>query len=325
MDYSNLISKESTIEPEVGRIMNLSKINKIFFGNSEEFCLMSKIELLNSNMIIKKNNEFFMLTNEILKYFDMVKDKIDINKFIPYNYFTLIKKDNIPEHFNFIINSIHEYIKFLDQKITKNELDIFSTTIKNIIIKNNMFRGELVDCIPFNYIVKFDKIGKPLMINFTYEEDSINSLILDKTNTNDNMEKLYQYHKNHLLLESPRDFLISNLERVTGDINFSKMAVESYLMKNQFETHIDGLTNLILWKNGDAKLSYLTFFVQKYNHLIKGSKDGLMTNFEGFNKFLLNLEVNYLQQWEVKEQYNELYYQITHELIKSYEILYMNK
>jgi len=325
MDYSNLITKESIIEPEVGRIMNLSKINRIFFGNSDEFSLMSRIELLNSNMIIKKDNEFFMFTKEILPYFDMIKDKLDINRYFPYNYFSFIKKDNIPEHFNFIINSMNEYINFLDQKITKNEMDIFSITIKNIIVKNNMVRGELVDCIPFNYIVKFDKIGKPLMINFSYEEESNNSLILGKTNTNDNLEKLYQCHKNLTLMESPKEFLISNLERVTGDINFSKLAVDSYLLKNQYETHIDGLSNLILWKDGNAKLSYLTFFVQKYNHLIKGSKDGLMTNFEGFNKFLLNLEVKYLQQWEVKEQYNELYFQITHELIKSYEILYTNK
>jgi len=324
MDYNNLIMKESIIEPEVGRIMNLSKINKLFFGNSDEFCLMSRLELLNSNMIIKKDNEFFMFTKEILLYFDMVKDKLDINKYFPYNYFSFIKKENIPEHFNFIIDSMNQYIHFLNQKISINELDIFSITIKNIIVKNNMIRGELADCIPFNYIVKFDKLGKPLMINFSYEESN-NSLMLRQINTDDHLEKLYQYHKNLLLMESPRDFLISNLERVTGDINFSKMAVESYLMKHQFETPIDGLTNLILWKDGDAKLSYLTFFVQKYNHLIKGSKDGLMTNFEGFNKFLLNLEVKYLQQWEVKEQYNELYYQITHELIKSYEILYTNK
>lgn len=324
MDYSNLITKESILEPEVGRIMKLSKINRIFFGNSDEFSLMSRMELLNSNMIIKKDNEFFMFTKEILTYFDIVKDKLDINRYFPYNYFNFIKKENIPEHFSCIINSMNEYINFLDQKITKNEMDIFSITIKNIIVKNNMVRGELADCIPFNYIVKFDKLGKPLMINFSYE-DSNNSLLLGRTNTDDHLEKLYEYHKNLLLMESPRDFLISNLERVTGDINFSKMAVESYLMKNQFETPLDGLTNLILWKNTDAKLSYLTFFVKKYMHLIKESKDGLLTNFEGFNKFLLNLEVNYLQQWEVKEQYNELYYQITHELIKSYEILYTNK
>lgn len=324
MDYNNLITRESTIEPEVGRIINLSKINRLFFGNSEEFSLMSRIELLNSNMIIKKDSEFFMFTKEISTYFDMVKDKLDINRFFPYNYFSFIKKDNIPEHFNFIINSMNEYINFIDEKIIKNEMDIFSKTIKNILVKNNMVRGELADCIPFNYIIKFDKIGKPLIINFSYE-DSNNSLLLGEINTNEHMEKLFNYHKNILLMESPRDFLISNLERVTGDIHFSTMAVESYLMKNQYETPLDGLTNLILWKDTDSKLSYLTFFVKKYIHLIKETKDGLMTNFEGFNKFLLNLEVKYLQQWEVKEQYNELYYQITHELINSYEILYVNK
>jgi hypothetical protein len=37
------------------------------------------------------------------------------------------------------------------------------------------------------------------------------------------------------------------------------------------------------------------------------------------------LEVADLQQWEVKEQINELYYKITHELIRSFEILYLSK
>ena len=49
-----------------------------------------------------------------------------------------------------------------------------------------------------------------------------------------------------------------------------------------------------------------------------------MTNFEGFNKFLLSLDIKYIS-WEVKEQINELYYQITHELIKSFQLLYENK
>ena len=49
-----------------------------------------------------------------------------------------------------------------------------------------------------------------------------------------------------------------------------------------------------------------------------------MTNFEGFNKFLLNIDTTYVN-WQIKEQINELYYQITYELIKSYELLYINK
>ena len=66
---------------------------------------------------------------------------------------------------------------------------------------------------------------------------------------------------------------------------------------------------------------FIDFFVTKYSSLVKND----LTNFEGMNKFLLSIDIKYLQQWENKEQINELYYQITHELIRSYELLYRNK
>ena len=139
------------------------------------------------------------------------------------------------------------------------------------------------------------------------------------------LEELYESQKKLLLMEDPKIFLITNLEKVTGDINFSTMAVNSYLEKNEMTTPVEGLCHLILWKDDESKMNYIYFFMKKYSNLVNESNDGLMTNFEGFNKFLLNLEVKYLQQWEIKEQINELYYQITRELIHSYEILYNNK
>jgi hypothetical protein len=66
---------------------------------------------------------------------------------------------------------------------------------------------------------------------------------------------------------------------------------------------------------------YLIKFIQKYSHLIENDN----TNFEGINKFLLNIEIEDVSQWHVKEQINELYYQITHELIRSFELLYKSK
>jgi hypothetical protein len=66
-------------------------------------------------------------------------------------------------------------------------------------------------------------------------------------------------------------------------------------------------------------------FSIKYFSITKVIDGEYMTNFEGLNKFLLSIDTKYLQQWENKEQINELYYQITHELIKSYEILYNHK
>ena len=126
-------------------------------------------------------------------------------------------------------------------------------------------------------------------------------------------------------MDNPEDFLINNLEKVTGNFEFSKMAVQSYLIKNDYQTPLKGLTELITWKDVSLKNEYLDFFIFKYKNIIKVIDGEYMTNFEGLNKFLLNLEVKYLDQWLIKEQINELYYQITHELINSYEILYKER
>ena len=72
----------------------------------------------------------------------------------------------------------------------------------------------------------------------------------------------------------------------------------------------------------DEMMDQIIFrFCEIYSHLIENKN----TNFEGINKFLLNLEVSNLQDYNVKEQINELYYQITHELIRSFELLYKGK
>jgi len=320
MDYINYLAKDSHMEPEVGKVICLSKVNKLFFGNSDPFCLSGMFELMNSNMVIKKDNKFYILINMLPYYFETVRDRLAVNKHFPYNYFTLVNSEDVPEHYQCMIKALNEYLAYLE-----NKDDMFSKTIKSIIVKNNFVTGEIVDCIPYNYIVQFDKVGKPLIINFTYDSITDWVLQLNKENTETRLETLYLTHKNQLLMEDPKTFLINNLERVTGDINFATMAVTSYLQKDEFTTPVEGLMDLILWKDDESKLAYLHFFMKKYVNIVKESTLGLMTNFEGFNKFLLNLEVKYLQQWEVKEQYNELYYQITHELIRSYELLYQNK
>ena len=45
-------------------------------------------------------------------------------------------------------------------------------------------------------------------------------------------------------------------------------------------------------------------------------------NFEGFNKYLLNLESSYLYNFQEKENINELYYNVMDELVNSYQRLY---
>lgn len=321
MDYSTVLYKDSQLEPEIGRIIPLCTINQIFFGNSDPFCISGKMTLLNTNIIMKKNGVYYLNLAKLDEYFDLMKaSSLNELSFCPYNYYKYIQKTNIPEHYKNMIDVIDEYIEYLDS------LDEhFSNTIKYIIFNKGLYNGEVFANAPTVISMKFNKMGTPLIIHFTYDDASGSFLSLSKNRTNEQYQSLYNIHKTQLLMADPKVFLINNLERVTGNLSFSEMAVNSYLIKNDFTTPLYGLVELVLWKDDESKIAYIDFFVKKYSNIIKESKDGIMTNFEGFNKFLLNLEIKYLQQWEVKEQYNELYYQITHELIKSFDLLYQNK
>lgn len=315
MDYKTIFSTDAHIEMGTGRIIPIELVNKVLFGIKTSFPFIGKIPLLNSNIICEHNNKYFININKLNEYVDLVKNN-NITSYFPYNYFELNGYEN-NEQYKELFQPIKDYLKYLDQKDNH-----FSNTIKNIILKNNLLNVELVSDYDGLYCLKFDKIGKPLF--FTLCNENMNtqySLSYSSDRNEEQYEKLYQEHKSALLMENPETFLITNLERVTGDLDFSKMIVKSYLEKDKFETPILGVTKLILWKNENSLMNYVENFKEKYPHLINDEN----TNFEGINKFLLNLEEKDLQQWEVKEQINELYYNITHELIKSFEILYLNK
>jgi len=317
MDYKTILYKNSHIETEIGRVINLSILNQIFFGNADPFCITGKLELINNNMISKINGLFYLNLIKINEYFKMA-DIINFNNltFFPYNYYKIIKTTNIPTHFKNMIETIDKYIEYLT-KLDNN----FSINIKHIIFNKNFLNAELIVAKDDIYIVKFNKPGKPLFINFTYNlYTNGNFLSLDEPLNETKYEEIFNFHKKQILMEDPENFLITNLERVTGDKNFSEMAVKSYLYKNIFNTPIEGLCELVQWKDKSSHTNFIKLFIQKYPELIKSS----MTNFEGFNKFLLTIDTNYVS-WENKEQINELYYQITHELIKSFELLYKYK
>ena len=48
----------------------------------------------------------------------------------------------------------------------------------------------------------------------------------------------------------------------------------------------------------------------------------LYLNFEGFNKYLLNIDVKYLENFSIKEQINQMYTNILMELVDTYKLLY---
>jgi len=316
MDY---LSKESELNINMGKVISLKRMNTILFGVKNEW-VVDKLLLLNSGLVKLINNNYFLLTNKVSDYLELVKSQ-DLKSYFPYNYYKYFCEEN--NNFSKIINTLDKYIEYLD-----TVGDQFSYLIKNVLHNKTFLNAELVEnknenmiCIQFN-----KKVGKSLYIFFS-EEVSIMPTMLcySEQQEEDQYSRLYESHKNTLLMDEPEEFLISSLEKVTGNLEFSEMAVKSYLVKNDFQTPLRSICELITWKNDESMKTFIDMFSIKYFSITKVIDGEYMTNFEGLNKFLLSIDTKYLQQWENKDQINELYYQITHELIKSYEILYNHK
>ena len=262
-------------------------------------------------------DKYYLKLSKYIDYLDLIKNQFHNNFkcIFPYNYYKIIIPTEINQYTS-VFKVIDKYIEFL---IKKN--DSFSGIILNTIYNRKILQANLVSELDGLYCLNFEKKGKSLHINLFSENIDAPYSLCYSDNDGSQYQKLFEDHKKHILMDDPETFLINNLERVTGDELFSTMIVKSYLNKNEFTTPIIGLCNLIQWKNKYMKEIYVVKFGEIYSHLIKDEN----TNFEGFNKFLLNLETDYLQDWNVREQINELYYHITHELIRSFELLYKSK
>lgn len=308
MDYKTLFSQDTTLEIDAGLIIPLEKVNKLLFGIIEDFPIIDKLTLLNSDIVIEKSKKYFLNLNKFEKYIELIRSQKERIPYFPYNYYNLFEPDSLD--YKAIFEPIKEYLNFLDSVGNQH-----SETIKYIINPKNILNCSLLSTFNNTYCLKFDKKGKPLYITlyFEYEETDC-GLSYSPDRDEVQYEKIFEKHKNVLLMENPERFLITNLQRITGDENFATNIVKSYLSKNDFNTKIIDICNLILWKNTDAMYNSIEKFMVNYSHLVKGEIEDIYTeleeiktNFEGFNKFLLSLDEANLQQWEVKEQINELY------------------
>ena len=168
--------------------------------------------------------------------------------------------------------------------------------------------------------ILFETIGPPITITFGYENLNhkyyINIL-------NPDFNRIYQILVKDLLCRNPDDYILHNLARVT-EISFAKLILQSYKKKNEFVIPIEQAETIIHFKSRKAREEYINKFIIRYDTgtIYKLSEEGIMLNFEGLNKYFLNLSEKYLSSFENKEQINTMYYNITQELIKSYQYLY---
>ena len=336
----------SQLELSHNNIIPLTRVNQFFFGTNSFANRFNYLNLFRENMIKKHLGINWVYTSKLEKYLEEVFEIINLEtsfKFCPYNYYKTFTNCNVPSHYQQMINSIDIFVEYLDSVDTAE-----ARTIRHIMMPNaksgqyNKLETEVVDSLDLgeskSLILKFSKKGSPLFIQLTYSSEPLKKVnqktdnfgtlrIGEGLSTNESKE-LYDYICNRMLMDTPEEFLINNIERVCGSREFAEIMVKSYLNKDQFTYSIDEISGIILWKKDSNKADYIFYFVQHYPDCVKYTTNGgnePLLNFEGINKFLLNINVDDVENFEVKEQINEMYYNSMTELIHSFELLYRNK
>lgn len=318
----------------------LSRVNQFFFGTNSFEVNLNRY-FLSREIITHQYGIDYVKTTKLEEYLEEVLTVLRLEKNInccPYNYYkTLGKSKNIPEHYQQMISAIDNFLKWVD---TKESIE--AKTIRNIIAPNtikgqfNKIETNVVDILHLgkqnHVLLKFYKKGSPLFIfmektdlesNDTNSPDNL--LRLDFEHTEEELERLYQYFCNKLRMDTPEEFIINNIERICGSREFAELMVKSYMHKNKFSYSIDTLSGIIMWKDTDKETTYREYFISRYPELYEVVEEEILLNFEGINKFLLNISESDVVNFEVKEQINNMYYSSIHELIYSFELLYKNR
>lgn len=336
----------SQLELSHNNIIPLTRINQFFFGTNSFANRFNYLNLFRENMIKKHLGIYWVYTSKLEKYLEEVFQIINLEtsfKFCPYNYYKTFTNTNseIPCHnYQQMINSIDNFVEYLDSVDTTE-----ARTIRHMMMPNaksgqyNKLETEVVDSLELgeskSLILKFSKKGSPLFIQLIYSSepiknsncktDNFGTLRIGEGLGQNEFKELYDYICNRMLMDTPEEFLINNIERVCGSREFAEIMVKSYLNKNQFTYSIEEISGIILWKKDSKKRDYIYYFVEHYPNCVDHEKSLTHLNFEGINKFLLNINVDDVENFEVKEQINEMYYNSMTELIHSFELLYRNK
>lgn len=277
----------------------LADINLKYLGTTEG--IVSDMTLLNNELIVKKNGEKYIMEDNIKEYIEIVNSRLytDDEPYkicMPYN---LLKVSGYFEYNSPFLNICIEYIDSYIDYLTNLNNDYSQQILKEIIVNGYV---DIIHC-SYSFGTLFLLLGKKYMLNI-------------KNNNNISYDDLFEGHKRILMLNNPREFMIDKLEKVIGNKDIATILIDTY---NGECMSFDHVSCLILWKDEESKEEYIKYIKEKYNIV----DDKL--NFEGFNKFMLNIKEEHVKQWEVKEEVNNLYYNITKELIHGYEELYKYK
>ncbi len=330
----NKQDKKTSLELTRQNIIPLSRVNQFFFGSNLFVGKLNYIFLHKESIITKHDGQYYLYISKIEKYLNEVCDVIDIENKInccPFNYLKIFGQSEriLNGKYCLMIYAFESFLHFLKLKQNND-----ASTIVNIIAPNYKFEGEVIKILELDeylndMVMKFDKKGKPLFITLSWSLNKKlnhqNMLRICNNVEIDEYEVLYDYICEQLRMDTPEDYLINNLDRVCGSREFSEIMVKSYLSKHEFKYSLDLISSIILWKDSKSYNKYKDYFLSRYEHCTVLDDDQILLNFEGINKFLLNINEEHVENFEVKEQINDMYYNCMTELISSFEKLYKNK
>lgn len=325
----------------VDNMVPLVRVNNFFFGTSSFADNFNYLNLAKENIVQKEYGIYYLSTKKLENYLEYVIEHLKLDsefKLCPYNYYKFMenlgKPYNIPAHYQLMCKTIDNFLEYLDNINTPQ-----SKTIRHILTPGaksgqfNKLECEVSDVLVFpnpmenEFVLKLIKAGKPifLRLNIATGNLSPNTLVLSQIPNSDNFKQVYNYINQQMLMDTPEEFLICNIERVCGSRVFAEIMVKSYLNANGYVFSVDSISSVILWASPDVEANYIKYFCGRYSHCIQLVDNTVMLNFEGINKFLLNISEDDVENFEVKEQINEMYYNSMFELIHSFEQLYKNK
>jgi hypothetical protein len=309
----------------------MSRVNSFFFGIMIEPDSIKKyhFSLHRDGFITIRDMIPYVHLSQLDRYLDeMYRIIHNINSMsrvicFPYNYFQYIATSEIvPTHYKLMIHTMKMFMNYLNMLDTMHSRNIL------YIMKPKLgFEGIIADVLEtdetIEIIVKFKKAGSPLFIrlnNSGKEKLSLKLSFDENIDTSIHFNKLYKEICEELLMDNPKEFIVNNIERVCGSREFAELMVTSYMDKEEFVTDLDSLQSVVLWKNMNHKDKYINYFLSRYEY--KTEDNNIMINFEGVNKFFLNITEDHVANFEVKEEINNMYYMAMKELISSFEMLY---
>jgi hypothetical protein len=312
LKQAGLINNLMIVHPVHDKIIPLEHVCKCLFGVKTLPITTCLIKLELDDIITKYEDMYYIKASRFGHFLDSVGclDKY-MDKYLVINYCNFLEKD-ITGIQKDIYNFNMKFIEYLEK-----QKPIHYSTIIKMVGKdhcNGMIAGyeKGINIM----IIKYDNF----VISYGYDKMEGEMYVSLSEINKSTFKKLAGDIFQSMLRTNIDEYVIYNLEKITGNISFAKMLVHSHNNMNHI-IPLDIVSSVIAFKSEKEKQHYNIKFMTLYKSGTIWDKinDDIMLNFEGLNRYYLNLDDTFIDN---KEEVNTLYYDITNELIISYKTFY---